>query len=102
VWSDAQAAVPGYPAHVDDERNQLEQRLLEAQQRVMRERVALMQEQHRQMMNVEPLRMYQAERQGGVGGGLGGGGLPAMGYPAAPGMPMVPQDFGGPRHQARK
>jgi hypothetical protein len=88
---------------VDNERNQLEQRLLEAQQRVVRERMALMQEDHRQemaRMNVDPMRMYQAEHQGGVGlGGLGG--LPAVGYNAAVGMPMVPH-FGGRQHQARK
>lgn len=79
-------AAPANPAPVDDERNQLERRLLEAQQRVMRERMALMQEQQRQ---VEPLGMYQAQ------------GLPAMGYHAL-GMPMVPQNFGGPQYQARK
>ena len=76
-------------------RNQLEQRLLEAQQKVVLERMGLMQEHQRHM------RMYQAERQGAVGGfvGGGGGGIPAMGYNAALGMPMVPQGFDGSRYQ---
>jgi hypothetical protein len=76
-------AAPANPAPADDERNQLERRLLDAQQRVMRDRMAL----QRQM---EPLGMYQAQ------------GLPAMGYHAGLGMPMVPQNFGGPQYQARK
>jgi len=80
-------AAPANPALADDERNQLERRLLDAQQRVMRERMVLMQEQQQQM---EPLGVYQAQ------------GLPAMGYRAALGMPMVPQNFGGPQYQARK
>ena len=77
-----------------NERNLLEQRLLEAQQKVALERMGL----NRHM------RMYQAERQGAVGAlvGGGGGGIPAMGYNAALGMPMVPRVFDGSQYQPRK
>ena len=73
-----------------DERNQLEQRL---QHKAALERM----QQHQQR-----LMMYQAQRQGGVGGLVGGGGLPAMGYNAALGIPVVPQGFDGTRQQPRK
>lgn len=71
----------------DPMEGQLERRFLEAEQRVTRHRMALMQDQQRQLMNVEPMGMYRADERGvGIRGG----------------MPIVPYNFGGPQHQARK
>jgi hypothetical protein len=74
------------PPPMDNERNQ---------------RLYAAHDQQRQMvarMNVDPLGVYR--QGGGLVDFVGGGPLPAMGHDAALGI--VPPNFGGAQHQARK